>query len=294
MLYGRQRLILNLLDSIGSSVGLTDFQKLLFLYTRECETVPSFEFVPYRFGCFSFTSNADKRYLMSSGLLVDDENQWQLTDKGRAEARRRSSSPDVPRFCRDRAGLRGYDLVADVYRRFPYYATRSEIVEKVLADTSSRNRVHQARPAKATSTLMTIGYEGKCLETYLNALIKNGVSLLCDVRRNPLSRKYGFSKNTLGKACEGVGIRYEHLPDLGIASDERRALNTQADYDALFEMYERRDLPRQADALERIFDWIDAGEGVALTCFERHPQQCHRHCVAEVLELKMGRKATHI
>lgn len=294
MLYGRQRLILNLLDSIGSSVGLTDFQKLLFLYTRECEVEPSFEFVPYRFGGFSFTSYADKRYLTDSGLLVDDENQWQLTDNGRAEARRRASAPAVARFCQNRAGLRGNDLVADVYRRFPYYATRSEIVEKVLADKASRDSIRQARPAKAASALMTIGYEGKCLETYLNQLLKAGVSILCDVRRNPLSRKYGFSKSTLCKACEGVGIRYEHLPELGIASDERRELNSQADYDALFEIYERRDLPRQTEALARIREWIHSGEAVALTCFERLPQQCHRHCVAEALELKLGRKAVHL
>ena len=95
MLFGRQRLILNLLDAIGSSVGLTDFQKLLFLYTRECAAGPSFEFVPYRFGCFSFTSYADKRYLTDSGLLVEDEHQWLLTDNGRSEARRRASAPEA-------------------------------------------------------------------------------------------------------------------------------------------------------------------------------------------------------
>ncbi len=36
--------------------------------------------------------------------------------------------------------------------------------------------------------------------------------------------------------------------------------------------------------LEIIRSWVTAGERVALTCFERLPQQCHRHCVAEALE----------
>ena len=75
------------------------------------------------------------------------------------------------------------------------------------------------------------------------------MTLLCDVRRNPLSRKYGFSKSTLSKACGNVGIRYEHLPELGIASEQRQELTTQADYDALFEVYERKDLPLQSEAL---------------------------------------------
>jgi uncharacterized protein (DUF488 family) len=116
------------------------------------------------------------------------------------------------------------------------------------------------------------------------------VTLLCDVRRNPLSRKYGFSKGTLSKACEGVGLRYEHLPELGIASDRRRELKSQADYDALFADYEREDLPSHGPALARIAAWVkDGGHRVALTCFEHAPEQCHRHCVAEALERSFGR-----
>jgi len=63
MLFERQRVLLTLLDALGGKVALTDFQKLLFLYTRQ-EAEPSYEFVPYRFGCFSFTSYADKRRLI--------------------------------------------------------------------------------------------------------------------------------------------------------------------------------------------------------------------------------------
>ena len=122
------------------------------------------------------------------------------------------------------------------------------------------------------------------------------MTLLCDVRRNPLSRKYGFSKKTLGKACEGVGIRYEHLPELGIDSEERCELVTQADYDALFAEYERKSLPKQTEALARIRGWIKEGERVALTCFELLPHQCHRHCVAEALALGAGKEwvAVHL
>ena len=128
----------------------------------------------------------------------------------------------------------------------------------------------------------------------MNRLLHAGVTLLCDVRRNPLSRKYGFSKSTLSKGCEGVGIRYEHLPELGIASEERRELHTQADYDALFAVYERESLPKQSEALAKIRGWIAAGDRVALTCFERLPEQCHRHCVAEALERATGKVAVHL
>lgn len=296
MLFERQRVLLTLLDALGGKVAPTDFQKLLFLYTRQ-EAEPSYEFVPYRFGCFSFTSYADKRRLIERGLLLDDEQQWSLTVAGREAARKRAVTPlEAGRFSREHAALRGNALVAEVYRRFPYFATRSEIVDKVLPDRADRKRVERARPPKAAAGLLTIGYEGKCLETYLNQLLQAGVTLLCDVRRNPLSRKYGFSKGTLSHACEGVGIRYEHLAQLGIASAERRNLKTQADYDALFEDYERKSLPLQNESLAQIQAWIKLGERVALTCFELHPHQCHRHCVAEALERQAVKKlrAVHL
>lgn len=124
----------------------------------------------------------------------------------------------------------------------------------------------------------------------MNILIRDGVTLLCDVRRNPLSRKYGFSKTALSNACEGLEIRYEHLPELGIDSEARKDLQTQADYDALFEDYERHDLPRQTSALDTIGDWVKEGYRVALTCYEHLPCQCHRHCVAEALEDRFGQQ----
>jgi uncharacterized protein (DUF488 family) len=181
--------------------------------------------------------------------------------------------------------LRGEELIAEVYRRHPYYATRSKVASRVLSAKADRDRVSAARPVPLEPGLLTIGYEGKSLEGYLNQLLRASVTVVCDVRRNPLSRKYGFAKSTLRQACDGVGIRYEHLPELGIASAERRELKVQADYDALFAVYERDNLPRQTEALTRIRTWIEQDhERVALTCYEAEPCQCHRHCVAAALE----------
>ena len=285
MLFERQRLLLTLLDAIGEPVGHTDFQKLLFLYTQVCVAVPSYEFVPYKFGAFSFTSYADKRKLITEGLLAADDQNWTLTDAGRTAARRRAVEPlRVVAFCRQHARLRGNALIAEQYRRHPYYASRSEILDKVGLDPEVLARIAAARPKRQPAGLVTIGYEGRSLENYLNELLRDGVTLLCDVRRNPLSRKYGFSKGTLSKACEGVGVRYEHLAELGIASDQRQELRTQADYDALFAEYVRDTLPHQYAALDTIRAWMTAGERVALTCYERLPQQCHRQSVARALE----------
>jgi len=289
MLFKRQQLLLTLLDELGPPTGQMDFQKLLFLYTRECEDVPSYEFVPYRFGGFSFTSYADKRKLIGKGLLEEDDQHWSLTDAGRKTARKNSIDPlRAASFCRRHSNLRGNALILEQYRRFPYYASRSELLDKLPLEPEERKQIAAARPKQQAAGLLTIGYEGRSLENYLNELLRAGVTVLCDVRRNPLSRKYGFSKKTLSHACDGVGIRYEHLPELGIDSGERQELVTQADYDALFAAYERDTLPCRTEALEQILGWIASGDRVALTCYERLPQQCHRTRVAKALE-KTGR-----
>jgi uncharacterized protein (DUF488 family) len=292
MLFDRQKRVLALVDALGGEVGNLDFQKLLFLYCREVEETPSYEFVPYKYGGFSFTSYADKRRLIEQTLLESEERVWKLTATGRSMAK----VPPMVRvgmdqFARRKSGLRGDALVAEAYRRHPYYAIRSEIADRLLAsDDQARAAIAAARPPTNKPGICTIGYEGKTLEGYLNQLLQAGVTLLCDVRRNPLSRKYGFSKGTLSKGCEGVGIRYEHLPELGIASEERRELHTQADYDALFAVYERDSLPKQGHALAKIGAWVAEGYRVALTCYEAEPCQCHRHSVAEALERELGSK----
>jgi hypothetical protein len=284
VLFKRQQLLLTLLDALGAPAGHTDFQKLLFLFTQECESEPSYEFVPYRFGGFSFTSYADKRKLIEKGFLADDDQHWVLTDTGRNAARKHAVDLlHIVAFCRQHSNLRGNALIVEQYRRYPYYASRSELLNKLELDPEARARIAVAKPKRQAAGLLTIGYEGRSLENYLNELLRAGVTVLCDVRRNPLSRKYGFSKGTLSHACDGVGIRYQHLPELGIASEERQELVTQADYDSLFSTYERTTLPHQTTALDKIIGWISEGDRVALTCYERLPAQCHRARVAKAL-----------
>ena len=291
MLFQRQKQLLALLDALGGDMPSLDFQKMLFLHCREQEQ-PAYEFVPYRFGCFSFTSYADKRKLISSGILSEIPKRWTLTEEGRRSARKDGMlCLSVGKTAKQYRGFQGDRLVAETYRIAPYYATRSEMAVRLFSsDPAMKAAIEAAAPKAGKPGICTIGYEGQSLEAYLNILIRDGVTLLCDVRRNPLSRKYGFSKMALSNACEGLEIRYEHLPELGIDSEARKDLQTQADYDALFKDYELNDLPRQTSALDIIRDWVKEGYRVALTCYEHLPCQCHRHCVADALEDRFGQR----
>ena len=282
-----------LLAANGGELDRVDLQKLLFLFTQQCEQSPSYEFVPFKKGCYSFTAMADKRSLVEKGFLTESED-WQLTETGKEKA---VACPKDLRwkltlFSDRRKELRGDSLVASVYRAYPYWATHSRIAPSVLAsDDAALSAIEKARPVRATSVLCSIGYEGRSLEGYLNALLKAGVSVLCDVRKNAFSRKFGFSKTMLASVCPDLGIRYEHVPALGIESGERQELNELEDYQRLFLKYERTVLPKQTDPLERIAAWVKSGECVALTCFERLPEYCHRTRVAHALEKLIGKKA---
>jgi len=86
MLFDRQKHLLALLSALGGRVDNLDFQKLLFLYCQEMESAPVYEFVPYKFGAFSFTSYADRRKLIEGGLLASDEHNWELSPEGRKAA----------------------------------------------------------------------------------------------------------------------------------------------------------------------------------------------------------------
>lgn len=138
--------------------------------------------------------------------------------------------------------------------------------------------------------LFTIGYEGRTQEEFLALLSGAGVTLLADVRATPRSRKKGFSKGTLAQGCADVKIRYEHLPELGIASERRKQVTTRADFQAMFAEYERESLPRRGATLSKLEAWVRGGEHVALTCFELAACECHRQYVANALKKRFGGK----
>lgn len=280
-MFYRRKVLLGLLEALNRKVPKTDMQKYLFLVSREQET-PSYHFVPYRFGCYSFQADADKRTLAKYGL-VKHHDKWALNTEQHFLNRLRledhtAVTSVVQRFSR----LRGRDLIRYVYHHYPYYAINSEIRDEIL-NGAEKERVEASRPEPGRACLYTIGYQGQSLEQYLNKLIEQSVAVLCDVRRNAVSMKFGFSKRLLQHACNRTGIDYVHMPELGIESRKRRGLDSPADYGSLFRDYVRTTLTESEEALDSIVHLVRDKERVALTCFEADAEQCHRGCVAAAL-----------
>jgi uncharacterized protein (DUF488 family) len=132
--------------------------------------------------------------------------------------------------------------------------------------------------------LFTIGYEGKSLEGFLNLLMKNKIDILVDVRHNPISRKFGFSKEKLKSFCEKSFIEYIHLPQLGIPSEYRKHRSFD-DLQKLFGFYYKNILLKNLDTIYNILFLLkNKDKKMAIMCFERDVNFCHRKLVAEEIK----------
>lgn len=284
MVFHRQKVLLSILQAFGGRLSNIELQKYLFLFTQLCQQNRSYEFVPFRYGCFSFQSYADRRKLVDRGAISPDPNHWQLVNDTDYSAELTAGEREkLILFRKKYADMTGDALIREVYTRFPYYAIRSEIADRLLSP-DELVLVEKQRPRQRASRFFTIGYEGKSFEQYLNQLLRNNVRVLCDVRKNPLSRKYGFSKTVLSQTLESLGIRYIHLPELGIVSDKRKTLETETDYKRLFDEYEASTLQRNGAALQQLFGTVKKHKRVAITCFEAEECMCHRGRVANALQ----------
>ena len=141
---------------------------------------------------------------------------------------------------------------------------------------------HFKKFIKDEQKLFTVGYEGQLIESFINLLLKENVRVLCDIRKNPLSRKFGFSKGRLSKICKTVGIKYVHIPDLGIESGKRASLTSVADYNVLFDEYENS-LTGRSEFLREVYALLKDEGRVALMCYEKKASMCHRHVVRDYL-----------
>ncbi len=289
----QENYLLALIGSASDGLKPIEIHKILFMLGKFEPAADIYEYMPYKMGCYSPTLSRDLRKLEAKGYIASAKDSrgkplWRLTVKGEARSfASRVSGRRVVQF-RHLYPLRGKDLVVDVYKRFPYWAINSTISDLLLRDDPEAiEGIRKAHPSVRVP-LASIGYEGRSIENYFNALIKSGIGVLCDVRKNPISRKYGFSRSVLSELCEGCGIEYRHYPQLGIPSWERQALNCQADYDSLFVKYEREILPRVQREIAEISDMVKQGRGVALTCFEANPAQCHRTKVLNAITSRIG------
>jgi len=281
-IYKRQQFLLSFLKELDEPLSAIDFQKLLFLYLRQ-NNLSHYDFVPYLYGGYSIQAAEDINTLQAPGWLTNINGKIRYTGVG--------GSVDTPLYF-DELGAsisdqlpkaRGNRLIKLVYEQYPYFAINSQTVVSIMdIENMARINLVKEQLKQTGQILFTIGYEGVSIEQYLNTLIQNDVRVLCDVRNNPLSRKFGFSKRNLEKYLCNIGVEYIHLPELGISSKKRNNLSSDEDYQSLFQEY-KSSLPLYRESLDKLYKMLEINSRIALTCFEYEPLHCHRHIIRDYL-----------
>lgn len=287
MRFYREKCLAALMEQLNDWMPSIQIQKLVFLLTDNQEE-RVYDFMPYKYGCYSMQLSQDLRNLTKDGYLLCEEDEsthkYKIArnDLGLSRFVDEKDNKVIARIIKRFANLSISELVRYTYQNYPFFAINSKMAKDILSEAEYSHVVKQ-RPHKEDMSLMTIGYEGRTLEEYIVILLRNDVRVLCDVRKNAYSQKFGFSKAQLIKACDGAGIQYEHIPNLGIVSEKRKDLKTQSDYDTLFDDYESTTLIDARNELNHLFKLLQSEKRIALTCFERDPLQCHRSRIAKKL-----------
>lgn len=286
-MFYRRKIILALLQIFDGQLDKIRLQKLLFLFTLK-QTKAEYDFVPYKFGCYSYSANADLVTMVTKGFLQESPKHFAKVDKTNyLDLVKPEDLKRLQEIKTEYGKMSVNVLMKHTYINYPFYATKSEVAADILTEAELL-MVNAARPKNNDTILFTIGYEGISLEEYLVRLLKKDIKVLVDVRNNPLSMKYGFSKSQLKRYCESLGIRYVHLPEVGIQSEQRQALHSQADYDKLFAVYKVDNLTKTIDSQTQILNLLKENKRIALTCFEANICQCHRKHLAEAIETLPG------
>jgi uncharacterized protein (DUF488 family) len=271
-MFTRHRAILRLVQNEGGTVSRLRLVKLAFLLSREPDAPPAgvYDFLPYKRGPFSFTLYQDLRGLQRSGWLAEGEQDISVVEAPHLETAflDKEFLDLIDLMSRQNRSLATSALVDRVYATFPWFTLNSEVIHKRAVQ----------RPV-AKPAVFTVGYEGMMVDALLDLLLRNGIQKLIDVRSNPIARRYGFHKSTLGRLCGDVGIQYVHFASLGVPSAWRANLSDQSSYDLLFARYRTEILPRQYLAVESVATLMKESPS-ALMCMEANHESCHRSSLA--------------
>ncbi|MBA3045493.1 MAG: DUF488 domain-containing protein [Euryarchaeota archaeon] len=267
MMNTRQKCLVYFLKQSGQCSKMK-LSKVFFLMSKD-KSLTKFKFygfVPYKYGPYSFELFHDLEMLEREGIIETDDTNIKFIN-GTVDLQEDTMNM-VDFFFDETKSMDDNDMVEFTYEKYPKYTIFSEIKKKMAY---SRDEIG----------IITIGYEGLSIDEFMMKLIDEKIQVLVDVRNNPWSMKYGFTGKSLNILCGKMGVEYIGLPEVGIPSELRKTLETKEDYDALFRHY-RKFISKKEKELDMLLG-LGREKKIALMCFEKDPEMCHRTVLAEEL-----------
>ena len=260
------------LSSLKKDIQRIDLNNLLAFISANIAHENSFDFVMSNSGIFSYElENTIKRFkekrILNANGIVSIENIDEISS--RAQRVRVDDQMNILKLIKE------------------FYTNPQDSLSKI-ADLYTQSAKHAQK-----NTIFTAGYEGVSVDSFILRILNAGIKNIVDVRCNPISRKFGFSKGQLSGFCESVNLAYSHIPALGIPSESRKSLTCKNDYQVLFAEYERTILENTNQEQENLIEVAYAAPTV-LICFEADKNMCHRTRLAKRISKKSGMKIMDI
>ena len=127
-----------------------------------------------------------------------------------------------------------------------------------------------------TKTIVSVGYEQRDIDEFVELLRSEHVDLLVDVRLNAISRKRGFSKTALASALGEAGIEYRHERVLGNPKPNRDPFRRGEE--SARQRYEDHLRDHAGSVRDEIVE-LASSVRIALLCYERDHATCHRSSI---------------
>lgn len=138
---------------------------------------------------------------------------------------------------------------------------------------------HLRSRSKRAMRVFSIGYQGRSLDAFRNALAEAGVRVLVDVRAAAWSQRPQFRKSALAAALKEIGIEYVHCKVAGNPFRPKPGRNrVPAECEKLYARY----LENNLEVIEELASLI-ARKPSALLCYEARRDECHRGVLLEML-----------
>ncbi len=172
----RQRTTLALLQEAGQALSATQLFKLVFLLAEETSLGRDgafYDFLPYKFGPYSFALYRELEALVSQGYMNEQHsgstNTYSITSLGTREQNAvGSDARRSVRFICEKYGKLGIkQLLRSVYAQYPWYSTRSELDNLVPLDVP--------KPSIAPPAVYTMGYEERSVDGFFDKLLRVGI-----------------------------------------------------------------------------------------------------------------------
>ena len=133
-MFYRRKIILALIQLLDGKVNKISLHKLLFLFTEK-QKKPVYDFIPYKYGSYSYSVNADLFTMVKRGLLSETSSHYlSLATKKYISELNEEDKQKLTAVEELYGEMSAHALMKHTYRNFPYTAIKSIKAPTILTE----------------------------------------------------------------------------------------------------------------------------------------------------------------